>query len=144
MKALTLTQPWATLVAIGAKRYETRSWSTNYRGPLAIHAAKGFPGSAMEICLEEPFKSALTEGGFQNGFRNLNSIDSTRGHIIATCDLVDVIRITAQNAPTGSEFAFGDYTPGRYMWRLENVVTVETPVPAKGKLSLWEWEGGNV
>ena len=44
MKALTLTQPWASLVAIGAKRIETRSWSTPYRGLLAIHAAKGFPG----------------------------------------------------------------------------------------------------
>lgn len=41
MKAITLTQPWATLVAIGAKRIETRSWATRYRGPLAIHAAKG-------------------------------------------------------------------------------------------------------
>ncbi len=40
MKAITLWQPWATLVAIGAKRFETRSWSTHYRGPLAIHAAK--------------------------------------------------------------------------------------------------------
>lgn len=42
MKALTLTQPYATLVAIGEKRLETRSWRTSYRGPLAIHAAKGW------------------------------------------------------------------------------------------------------
>ena len=41
MKVLTLTQPWATLVAIGAKHIETRSWATSYRGPLAIHAGKG-------------------------------------------------------------------------------------------------------
>lgn len=40
MKALSLTQPWASLVAVGAKRIETRSWRTSYRGPLAIHAAK--------------------------------------------------------------------------------------------------------
>ncbi len=39
MKALTVMQPWATLVALGAKRIETRSWSTSYRGPLAIHAS---------------------------------------------------------------------------------------------------------
>ncbi len=42
MKALTLTQPWAHLVAVGAKRVETRSWPTPYRGPLAIHAAQGW------------------------------------------------------------------------------------------------------
>ena len=43
MKALTLHQPWATLVAVGEKRIETRSWSTDYRGPLAIHAGKARP-----------------------------------------------------------------------------------------------------
>ena len=40
MKAITLWQPWATLLACGAKQYETRSWATEYRGPIAIHAAK--------------------------------------------------------------------------------------------------------
>src|SRR6202030_2406661 len=50
MKALTLTQPWATLVAIGAKRIETRSWPTLYRGPLAIYAAKRFPKWAQDTC----------------------------------------------------------------------------------------------
>ena len=39
MKVLTLHQPWASLVALGVKTIETRSWSTQYRGPLAIHAA---------------------------------------------------------------------------------------------------------
>ena len=40
MKCLSLWQPWASLVVIGAKRFETRSWPTNYRGPLLIHAAQ--------------------------------------------------------------------------------------------------------
>lgn len=52
MKALSLTQPWATLVATGAKQIETRSWSTKYRGPLYIHAAKGFPAYAREFAHE--------------------------------------------------------------------------------------------
>jgi hypothetical protein len=38
MRCLTLTQPWATLVAVGAKQVETRNWSTRYRGRLAIHS----------------------------------------------------------------------------------------------------------
>lgn len=64
MKAVTLTQPWATLVAIGAKQIETRSWPTNYRGPLAIHAGKG-PSTIgwpqlNHICNRtEPFRSVL-------------------------------------------------------------------------------------
>src|ERR1700722_19135273 len=59
MKALTLTQPWATLVSIGAKRVETRSFRVSYRGSLAIHAAKGFPKWAQETCYEQPFLRVL-------------------------------------------------------------------------------------
>ena len=44
MKALTLHQPWATLIALGVKTIETRSWRTNYRGPIAIHAGLHAPG----------------------------------------------------------------------------------------------------
>lgn len=64
MKAITLTQPWATLVAIGAKKIETRSWATGYRGRLAIHAAKGASEIGWpqlnHICRNtEPFRFAL-------------------------------------------------------------------------------------
>ena len=44
MKVLSLWQPWATLMAIGAKKIETRHWYTRYRGPLVIHAAKTLQG----------------------------------------------------------------------------------------------------
>ena len=40
MKAISLWQPWATAIAVGAKRIETRHWPTKHRGPLMIHAAK--------------------------------------------------------------------------------------------------------
>ena len=46
MKAITLWQPWASLIACGAKKYETRSWATRYRGPIAIHAAKKYPANS--------------------------------------------------------------------------------------------------
>lgn len=52
-RALSLTQPWATLATLvvsGAKRVETRSWKTPYRGWLGIHAAKGFPAWARLLC----------------------------------------------------------------------------------------------
>lgn len=43
MKTLTLHQPWASLIAMGVKKIETRSWGTKYRGPLAIHAGQHRP-----------------------------------------------------------------------------------------------------
>lgn len=43
MKAITLWQPWASLIALGVKTIETRSWATSHRGPIAIHAATRKP-----------------------------------------------------------------------------------------------------
>lgn len=149
MKILTLTQPWATLVAISAKRIETRSWQTSYRGPLAIHAAKGFPKWAKETCAEPLFHEALYAGGYDIGLRSSEILPI--GCVIATCRLVDVCRTqeliclegVATLYPelyTTKERAFGDYTEGRYAWILEAINPI-VPVPAKGALGLWEWNG---
>ena len=56
IKGLTLTQPWATLVASGAKKIETRSWNTKHRGWLAIHTARLFPRECRELYDDEPVK----------------------------------------------------------------------------------------
>lgn len=103
MKALTLTQPWATLVAIGAKRIETRSWRTNFRGRIAIHAAKGFQAWAKSCVLNDwgffgalnPEHAAhLREAGLVlipsvSGRSELGKLPL--GAVIATCNLVDVL-----------------------------------------------------
>ena len=155
MKALTLTQPWATLVAIGAKRIETRSWKTSYRGPLAIHAAKGFPKTARQfttqpICYEtirifhhiEPRTPFSLMPGYPLGC------------VLATCELVKCLPTVYQpprgpavfelypELDTARERAFGDYSPGRYAWIFEDVKQLPMPIPAKGALSLWEFDEG--
>ncbi len=144
MKSLSLTQPWASLVAISAKRIETRSWVTNYRGRIAIHAAKGFPRDAIETCLTEPFKSSL------RGHIKMPN-DLPRGAVIATATLVDCLRIGrtvggsvilhgSDPVPVHEpELSFGNYSPGRWGWLLADVVKLPEPVPARGSLGLWEW-----
>ena len=59
MKAISLWQPWATLIAVGAKRLETRSWESRYQGELAIHAAKRWTADAHDLIQESPFREAL-------------------------------------------------------------------------------------
>jgi len=59
LKALTVTQPWASLIAFREKTIESRSWSTSYRGELVIHAAKGFPVDAQNVCRLSDFAKAL-------------------------------------------------------------------------------------
>lgn len=134
MKALTLTQPWATLVAIGAKKIETRSWSTTYRGPLAIHSSKTFPKWAMELIAHDDYiAQALGGAGY--------TIDRLPcGFVLCTVRLSSIHLITRSSWPSFPELAFGDYTPGRWAWRLADLKPLEQPVEATGRLGLWDWQ----
>ena len=148
MKALTLTQPWATLVALGAKQMETRSWSTKYRGAFAIHAAHYFLQEAKDLVFTEPFYSALNR---QIDERHSEFPALPCGAIIAVCELVDCIRVLDKQVffgvradsivrlpPDEPECSLGNYSPGRYAWILTNIRAMNKPIPAKGTLSLWE------
>lgn len=149
IQAISLWQPWASLVAIGAKRIETRSWRTGYRGPLAIHAAKAFPKSARELCCEPIFSEALFGPGKHC---YTSTLDLPFGAVIATCRLADCLKILKIKNGTvylekrhifsvkENEYAFGDYTPGRFAWILEDVTKLPEPIPAKGFQRLWNWE----
>ena len=135
MKCLSLTQPWATLVVEGKKQFETRSWSTKYRGPLLIHAAKGWPESAKRICrFPGLFRDTLVELGYLHDSFNL-----PRALIIGQVDLVGVFTTESQRERIGpEEEAFGDYGDGRFAWQLENPVIFKQPIPWKGALGLFE------
>lgn len=144
MKALTLFQPWATLIAIGAKKIETRSWSTKYRGPLAIHAGieKKYVSlrSKDYICAKEPFYSVLMEYYRSKDLEQqlYRPMLHLRGAIIAICELVACVRTDKRPwALSDQEKAFGDYTPGRFMWILDKVQKLEKPIPVKGAMGLW-------
>ncbi len=145
MKALTLTQPWATLIAIGAKRIETRSWGTDYHGQLAIHAAKGLgpvggKRGLQEQCGTPPFDYEILRWRLET-----KQTDLPLGAIVAVAVLDRVRRIDlklraeilAQTA-TPNEIEFGNYESGRYAWFLESVVPLAEPIPCKGALSLWD------
>lgn len=138
VRVLSLTQPWASLVAVGAKSIETRSWGTPYRGRLAIHAAKGLAGGTEVglgiTCRQPAFARALRAADYTD-VRQLE-----RGAIVALCDLMDCVRITPENTPPEPECSFGDYTPGRWAWHLANVRRLPEPIPARGSLGLWTWE----
>lgn len=171
IKAITLWNPWAFLVMLAGhqdpevarlgKRFETRSWYTAYRGPLAIHAAKNIPhfmqAEVEELCLTSPFQEAFEAVGIKfDGDMPLSRI-LPRGAIMATCNLAECCRIGEDGLyrldpaqiespkyfaplPAKPELSFGDYTPGRFAWILEDVQQLPEPIPAKGHQSLWNWE----
>ncbi len=133
MKAITLWQPWATLVATGAKNYETRSWSTKYRGPLAIHAAKRKPEYKV-LAFWGTVRDALDEAGFR--------FDFPLGAVVATCELVDVFpveQIWHELKDLPFEVEFGDWSAGRFAWQLSNIKLIDPAIPARGSQGFWEW-----
>ncbi len=132
IRGISLTQPWAQLVVLGQKQYETRSWKTPYRGLLAIHASKSVPGWAKRLCQTDPmFVSVL---GTYWAAKPL-----PLGAIIGTVQLVDCEPITDEMEYflLAKERAFGDWAPGRYAWKLENPRALPEPIPCKGSLGLW-------
>lgn len=160
MKCLSLIQPWATLIAIGEKSIETRSWFTPYRGPLAIHASAAMTPDSRDFASGCPaVYRALHRAGYttrtqMNRYKLLFEDQKwlPAGAVIATCELVDCIEIQPKRRwinyadrliipPDEPELTFGDYTPGRFAWILRNVQALPEPVPARGMLGLWEWEG---
>jgi activating signal cointegrator 1 len=161
MKCLTLTQPYAQLIALEQKHIETRSWPTNYRGPLAIHAGKGLAPvggvrGLKRLIEQEPFWSVLRQALFvpnvgYPGDAETIALELDYGAIVATCELIDVV--STNELPVGwrrgshawwfteQERAFGDYSPNRYAWLLANVQPLAEPIPATGQQGLWDYNG---
>lgn len=136
MKAITLWEPWATLVAYGYKQFETRPWMTHYRGTLVIQAAKRIP--KLEELRPGPVRMAIKASG-----RVLVG-DFPFGCALAVVDVTAVYRtetVLAAGLVAGDELIFGDYGPQRYAWRLENVRRLLRPVPLRGQQGLWTLRG---
>lgn len=132
-KALSLLQPWASLVVMGMKKIETRSWQTTYRGTLFIHASLGKKGKALVN--EVPFSKYISD------FDALPF-----GAVIGQVNLDDIVPVenlfysdAMLNTLTLEEKAFGDYTKGRYAWLFSEAVMFDKPIPVKGGLGLWKY-----
>ena len=137
-----MTQPWASLLVAGANRIETRSWNTRYRGPLAIHAATGFPAHAKALCAQSPYREALAAAGFYS------AADLPTGRFIGLADLDGVIACDAATAAAirraahagtlpAHELDFGDFSDGRFGFVMARMAPLTTPIPARGMLGLW-------
>lgn len=149
MKALPLWQPWASLVAIEAKRIETRSWPAPRRllgERIAIHATKGglLKRDELDMILEPYFYANLSTIWPTEHLRGEQiRARLPRGAIIATavldrCLPIDRHRARSLAAASPREFAFGDYTPGRYAWVFRNVERLAEPIPFKGSQGIFD------
>ncbi len=115
MKALTMRQPWLSLLIDGEKPCEYRSWSTSYRGPVLLHA-----GRARDTTMDARVCD-----------------DAPRGVIVAQAMLDAIYHLTAEDA----EVLTTDHeTPvvGAYAWWFSRITPLPQPIPYRGALGLWE------
>lgn len=129
MKCLTIREPYASLISQGIKKIETRSWKTNYRGKIYIHAGI--------------YK-------YNNSNEKINSLiknfDLNYGKIVCEAELIDCILMTEDfikkiKKENSTEYLIGNYQVGRYAWILDNIKIIENSKVIKGKLGLWNIEG---
>ncbi len=130
--AISLWEPWATLMAIGAKKNETRSWPTRHRGALLVCAAARKNNKEMRELLGISAFSEALAGGLTKMWH---------GHAVALVDLDHCLRTTpglnawpvsASLSLNGDEMDFGDYAPGRFAWITTGLRRLK-PFPVKGK-----------
>lgn len=154
MKAISLWQPWASAVARGAKRIETRSWATNYRGRIAIHASKRYIKTELLNLLSHWHWCGALNISMGLGGDVLMDGDLPLGALIATADLVDcrpVSELTIlevferrRSPDCGSdlyawtEWDLGDYALGRFAWMLDNIRLLPEPIPYRGAQGFFE------
>lgn len=132
MKAVSLLQPWAQLVMLGAKRYVARTWQPSHRGFLALHASSSREGRSL--CTAEPCRTVLAAHGFGS------FLDLPRGVVLGTVTLEDCL-VTEQllfDNPQHELLAFGDYRPGASTWQLGNPQLWARPLPYGGSCKLFD------
>ena len=120
MKVLSIKEPFASLIMNKKKRIETRSWKTNYRGEIYIHASKSKMNKEL-----------------------IKDMSLNQEYIICKANLVDCIYMDEtflkEIKKDKQEFCCGLYEIGRYAWVLEDIIPI-TPIKAKGKLNIWNYE----
>ena len=124
MKVLSIKEPFATLIKDGVKIYETRSWKTNYRGEIYIHASLSPSKSENVLNANKFLKSKINPG-----------------YILCRCELINCIPMTEDfikyiNTKT-TESMYGRYSIGRYALELKVLEVLNEPISAKGKLGIW-------
>jgi hypothetical protein len=130
MWAITIMQPWATLIASGARKYDIRTWGTHRRGAVLIHAGVTYRDLQRELAMSPAFACLLREHAAS---RLANEFP--RGVLLGTADLTDCL-LADQVDP--AELALGAFRPGRWAWRFDNARLLPSPIPLRRRQGFFE------
>lgn len=139
MKAISLHNPHASLVALGKKQWETRPFRLRRPQRIAFASTKAPPIAIKYYNSIDEYRHAL--GGSL----------MADGHILCTADVTQFLttaewmKLFLRKKPltkkAEAEYLFGDYGPSRFAWKLENVRVMDPPIPCRGSQGLWDVPG---
>jgi hypothetical protein len=161
-------QPYASLVAVGEKKIETRIWETKYRGLLAIHAMRKWDADLWRTSRSGPVADALRRHELFAGPPVESHGNLTFGAVLCYVDLLDCVRVIRtrdgvrlgtphlssgnnkteayDDLLTEDELGLSVYQPGRYAWIMKLIRRFDVPIAAAGARRLWDWnesDGGH-
>ena len=119
--ALSIKQPWAWLVVSGQKTMEIRTWKTDYRGPIWIHAGKGLDDLAQT---------------------RLNAPIAPRGGFVGMVTICDILELSREFWSEYRPFhrcwwSYQENAQPVYGWLFHSPIQFEKCIPAKGRLGLF-------
>ncbi len=152
MHGLTVWQPWASLIAAGAKPFEWRRWTPprSLRGRrLAIHASARKPSSREIHAIIFDLQRDGNAGTSLNAEIALPLLErwaTSPGHlplssILCTVQVGDPISAAHYAVRAGSMPAGYEVDPHMWGWPLTDIRQLEPMVPWKGAQGLWQWNG---
>ena len=133
MKTLTISQPFASLIATGDKWVENRTWKTDYRGPLAIHAGRGTQYLTGKQLRDFP-TGAIVAVATLWGCLDIRAVK----HYAAGGDIEDPELFAGFGRNELVRIANHEHSEGPFGFLLRDIYRLETPVDAVGKLGFWE------
>jgi activating signal cointegrator 1 len=134
MRAITIWQPYATLIVLGMKEFETRGWSTSYRGPLIIHAAKVWNKARMADT-HRILEFMRQDGLKAQAEKVAASIVGSPGKVLGVVNLTDCNPMMDGGSDLENEVGF--FGEGRFGWKCENPKAFAKPTSVVGKQGLW-------
>lgn len=158
MKALSVYQPTASAIALGAKRFETRPWKTSHRGLIAIHAAKRWnvhisiaTASSWTWCAilhpwgirmggDVELESVLAFGAVI-AVANLVDCRPTDSFTVKELDTIRRVDDRESGVYTWTERVLGDFSPGRFVFVLDDVRPLPDPIHAIGRQRIFNLDG---
>lgn len=131
MKALTISQPFASLIADGEKICENRTWPTNYRGTLLIHAGKGSKYLGRAELAKQVRSAIVAKAVLQHCYHIETLRRMSPSH---------VLMIDGERHWSVADVLAHKHTEGPYCWLLNRIEKLEKPITCSGSLGLWDFK----